>query len=221
MTILLADIFGSPNIGVYCFACEGWAAVPAGTPSNKKKKFSDCLGVDVCEVDVGGSSLLGIMLAGNRNGIAVPDTIHDYELKIMKKSSPANIEILTDKRNALGNLILANNKGAVVDSSFSTSTIEKLEDLLQVEVVKGHISDMPYVGSLAVSTDKGVITHPSIGEDEKEIIQDVLKVKVEVSTVNGGVPFIRSGLLATGKGAVAGPLTVGKELMVISQMFEL
>jgi translation initiation factor 6 len=220
MTILQADIFGSPNIGVYCFACEGWAAVPAGTPQNKKKKFSDCLHVEVCEVNVAGSNLLGILLAGNTNGLAVPDIINNHELETIKKSTKSNIETLKDERNALGNLILANDHGAIVDPSFSTTTIRALEQLFQVEVVKGHISGFPYVGSLGVATNKGAIIHPLIRDDEKETLEEVLKVPIEPSTVNGGVPFIRSGLLATSLGVVTGPLTVGNELMVISRMME-
>jgi len=221
MAIISADIFGSPNIGVYCFACEGWAAVPAGTPPNKRKKFRDCLGVEIAEVNIAGSTLLGIMLAGNKNGLALPHIVYDHELETMKKSTQMNVAIIEDKRDALGNLILVNDYGAVVDPSFPTSTIQKLEELFQVEVVRGRISGLPYVGSLAVATNKGAITNPSILYDEKEVIRDVLKVQIEPSTVNGGVPFIRSGLLATSHGAVTGPLTVGKELMVISQVMEL
>jgi translation initiation factor 6 len=109
----------------------------------------------------------------------------------------------------------------LVDPTFSNSIIKKLEDLLQVEVVRGQISNLSYVGSLALATNKGVITHPLIRNNEREVIKNVLKVDVEPSTVNGGVPFIRSGLLATSRGAVTGPLTVGKELMTISQIMEL
>ncbi len=221
MTIIRADIFGSPNIGVYCFTCESWGAVPAGTPSQKRNSFAECLKVEVCEVSVSSSNLLGIFLAGNSNGLAIPRIISDYEFKTIKDSAHMNIEIIETEKTALGNLILANDHGALVDPTFSNSIIKKLEDLLQVEVVRGQISSFSYVGSLALATNKGVITHPLIRNNEREVIKDVLKVEVEPSTVNGGVPFIRSGLLATSRGAVTGPLTVGKELMAISQVMEL
>lgn len=221
MTVILADIFGSPNIGVYCFACESWGAVPAGTTSKKRNNFAECLEVDVCEVSVASSNLLGIFLAGNSNGLAVPKIISEYELKTIKKSTSLNIEIMETEKTALGNLILANDHGALVDPTFSNSIIKKLEDLLQVEVVRGQISNLSYVGSIALATNKGVITHPLIRNNEREVIKDVLKAEVEPCTVNGGVPFIRSGLLATSRGAVTGPLTVGKELMAISQVMEL
>lgn len=221
MAIILADIFGSPNIGVYCFACESWGAVPSGTPSKKKNNFAECLKVDICEVSVASSNLLGIFLAGNSNGLAVPRIIGDYEFKKIKESAPMNVEIIETDKTALGNLILTNDNGALVDPSFSNSTIKKLEDLLQIEVVRGQISNLSYVGSLGLATNKGVITHPLIRNNEREVIKDVLKSEVEPCTVNGGVPFIKSGLLATSRGAVTGPLTVGKELMAISQVMEL
>ncbi len=221
MAIIRADIFGSPNIGVYCFTCESWGAVPAGTPSKKRNNFAECLKVDVCEVSVASSNLLGILLAGNSNGLAVPRIIGDYEFETIKESAPMNIEVMETEKTALGNLILANDHGALVDPTFSNSIIKNLEDLLQVEVVRGQISNLSYVGSLALATNKGVITHPLIRNNEREVIKDVLKAEVEPCTVNGGVPFIRSGLLATSRGAVTGPLTVGKELMTISQIMEL
>ncbi|MEM4251627.1 MAG: translation initiation factor IF-6 [Candidatus Bathyarchaeia archaeon] len=220
-SIVRAGVLGSPRRGGCCVACGGGAGVPAGTPPGKRKKLGDCLKVDICETNIAGSSLLGVLLTGNTNGVALPHIVRDHELEAIRRTSPTNVEILRDERTALGNLILANDYGAIVDPSFSTSTIRRLEEILQVEVVRGHIAGLPYVGSLAVATNRGVITNPSITEDERRIIQDVLRVQVEPSTVNGGVAFIRSGLLATSHGAVTGPLTVGKELMAVSRVMGL
>jgi translation initiation factor 6 len=74
---------------------------------------------------------------------------------------------------------------------------------------------------MAVATNKGAIISPFAHDDEKDTVKDLLKVQIEPSTVNGGVPFVRSGLLATSHGAVIGPLTLGKELMAISQVMQL
>jgi len=43
-------------------------------------------------------------------------------------------------------------------------------------------------------------------------------VNVDLSTTNGGVPFVKSGILANSKGAVVGPLTRGAELMQITRV---
>ncbi|MGQ9543711.1 MAG: translation initiation factor IF-6 [Candidatus Bathyarchaeia archaeon] len=220
MTVIYSDIFGSPNIGVYCFACEGLAAVPTSTPKGKKRRIAECLKVDVCEVNIAGSNLLGIMLAGNSNGLALPHTVMDHELETLKETS-INIKTLKERKTALGNLILTNDYGAIVDPTFTDQTVKTLQEILQVEVVRGTIAGLPYVGSLGVATNKGVITHPMITSEEQKVISEVLKVKVEPCTVNGGVPYVKSGLLATSHGAVAGPLTQGKELMVISQTMNL
>ena len=58
MAIIFADIFGSPNIGVYCFTCESWGAVPAGTPSKKRINFAECLKVDICPLSTHSLSLI-------------------------------------------------------------------------------------------------------------------------------------------------------------------
>jgi translation initiation factor 6 len=86
-----------------------------------------------------------------------------------------------------------------------------------VEAVKGEVYGLPFVGSLVVATNKGAIAHPKITEQEREKIQEILQVPVSVGTVNGGVPYPKSGLLANSNGAIAGNLTSGPELMEISQ----
>jgi len=69
-----------------------------------------------------------------------------------------------------------------------------------------------------VATNKGVLAHPKTKEEEKKAIEEALKVPVELGTVNGGVPYIKSGLLANSRGVIAGSLTLGSELMAITQM---
>ena len=52
--------------------------------------------------------------------------------------------------------------------------------------------------------------------EELETIKDVLKIQMDVGTINGGIPFIRSGLLANDNGAVIGNMTTGPEILIIS-----
>jgi translation initiation factor 6 len=219
MPIGKIDVFGSPNIGVYCFANEVLAFVPIGLAKKKIEKFMEYLQVDVFTCEINESKLLGVFIASNSNGMVLPRVIKDYELKRIKSLSDLNIHVLRTKNTALGNCILVNDHGAIVDPSFSNSTIKKLEDVLGVEVVRGSICGLPYVGSLGVATNKGAIVHPLIKENEKKLIEDVLKVHVETGTINQGVPYIKSGLLVNAHGAIVGPLTTGAELLLISQMF--
>ena len=66
-------------------------------------------------------------------------------------------------------------------------------------------------------SNKGVLAHPLIREEEKRKIQEVLKVPVETGTINGGVPYVKMGIVANSKGAVVGTLTTGPELMAMTR----
>jgi translation initiation factor 6 len=221
LSIILADIFGSPNIGVYCFSNEILAIVPNETPRKHLKRFAECLGVEVCAASIGGSRLIGVLVAANSNGMVVPHITHDHEVKKIKSTVNINVEILREKVTAFGNMVLVNDFGAVVDPRLSARTIKRLSDVFGVEAVKSEISGLPYVGALAVATNKGVLTSPSIKESEKEVIQQTLKVPVHSGTVNSGVPYIKAGLLGNSKGAVAGYLTTGAELMAMTNALSL
>ena len=55
---------------------------------------------------------------------------------------------------------------------------------------------------------------------EQRVLGDVLKVPVDVGTVNGGVPYVGTGLLGNSYGAVAGLLTTGPEMFIIGQALD-
>ncbi len=221
LPVILDDIFGSPNIGVYGFSNEILCLVPLGLSPRKVQRFRDCLNVGVIQCSISGSNLIGALVCANSEGMLLPHTIRDYEIKAVKKATKLRVDILKVRWTALGNLILANDYGAVVDPRLPEPAVEKISKTLRVETVRGGIYSLPLVGSLAVASNKGAIVHPKIRETEKENIREALKVPVDTGTVNGGVPYPRSGLLVNSYGAIAGSLTSGPELMTISQTMNL
>ena len=140
-------------------------------------------------------------------------------MKILKDID-INIGVLDSKYTSLGNLVLANDKGAVVSPILPISSRKQISDLLDVEVVSTTIGRFSYIGSLATSNNNGVLTSPVIKDDEKIIIEDVLKAPLYTGTINGGVEFISSGVVVNDNGIVVGSATTGRELMMISQAFE-
>jgi translation initiation factor 6 len=124
------------------------------------------------------------------------------------------------KKTAYGNLVLANDKGAVVDPSFSKSEKKQISNTLGVEAIPGEIAGLPYVGSLAVTTNKGTLAHPGIKDKEKDLLEDVLKVPVEKGTVNCGIPYIGTGLIANSRAGVVGSLTTGPEMFIIENAID-
>ena len=215
MAVILADVFGSPNIGVYCFCNEKLAIVPPGLTAKKINDFSNALGVEVCKTTIGGSTLVGALTAGNSNGILVPHIIRDYEFDRINKFCKVNV--VETNWTALGNVILSNDFGAVIHPDAAEELRTYVKDELKVQAIDARINNLSFVGSLAIATNKGAILSPNTSTEEQAVIEEALHVDVDVSTTNGGVPFVKSGILANSKGAVVGPLTRGAELMQITR----
>ena len=55
--------------------------------------------------------------------------------------------------------------------------------------------------------------------EDIKIINNILGVKVEHATINGGLPFLSSGILVNNKAMVVGTLTNGPEIMMLTRAF--
>ena len=131
-----------------------------------------------------------------------------------------NITIMETRKTAYGNLVLANDHGAIVDPRLKSSDVQTISETLCVETVPSEIAGLPYVGSLAVATNKGVLAHPLLKESERKTLEDVLKVPVDVGTINCGIPYVGTGLIANSHAAVAGLLTTGPEMFIIGNALD-
>ena len=102
------DFQGDPNIGLFGLATDKYLIIPS------KIKDSEILGKNIINGQVAQTNLNGIFLAGNSNGLLVPNIINSLELKrIKEKLKDVKIKVLETKYTALGNLILCNDKGCI------------------------------------------------------------------------------------------------------------
>ena len=220
MAVYLFRIFGSTCVGVYALATDKVLILPRQVPDHRSQVLSDWLGVPVIKTNIGGSVLIGPLACGNSKGILLPHTLTDEEFRALRPLEEEGVRLgIMDITpvTAFGNLVLANDRGAVVHPRFGRRTMKAMEDVLDVEVVRGTIAGLPYVGSLARATNKGVLAHPDIRPDEKELVEDVLKAPVETGTVNSGVRMVSIGLIANDRAAIAGFATTGREMAVIGK----
>ncbi len=220
LTVYLSSIVGSPSIGVYSLATEDIVAIPVMVPQDKAQEYADWLKVPLIHTSISGSVLIGALVAANSNGMLVSNSIREEELVRIKEFFKGNITVMETKKTAYGNLVLTNDKGAVVDPRFKPNEIKKISDTLGVEVVPTEIAALPYVGSLATATNKGVLAHPLLKEEERKILESVFKVPVEVGTVNCGIPYVGTGLIANSHAAVAGSMTTGPEMFIIGNALD-
>jgi len=220
LTVYLSSIVGNSSISVYSLATENIVIIPRMVPKEKAQEFADWLKTKLVYSSIGGSVLAGALACANSNGMLLPNYIREEELTQIKSVFEGNITIMETKKTAYGNLVLTNDKGAVVDPRFKEKEIKQISETLGVEVVPTEIAGLPYVGSLAVATNKGVLAHPLLKDEERTILENVFKVPVDVGTVNCGVPYVGTGLLANSHAAVAGSMTTGPEMFIIGNALD-
>jgi len=116
-------------------------------------------------------------------------------------------------------LICANDKAAIVSPLMSKDNVKKIQDVLGVEAIQKKIAGYQQVGAMIVATSHGGIIHPETDERDIKTISNVLGVKIEAATINGGVPFVASGILANNHSIVVGRETNGPEIMMLTRAF--
>ena len=216
--IYLESFFGTAEVGLFAVPTESLCLVPPQLKPRQKRLIRDVLGVTVISTTLAGSILLSPMAVGNSNGILLSNMVLDEELKAIKrKVGDLNVDVIEGKYTAIGNLVLANDEAALASEILPRKVIKKIQDTLGVEVVTGKIAERSYVGSLAVVTNMGGIVFAEVTEEEEKKLSEIFKVEIIPGTVNNGVRFVRSGIIANSKGAIIGSMTTGPELMTISR----
>jgi len=209
MGIEQLDINGNSFIGVFCRANERILLYPPGLTDTSVKKMVTALDVEPVRMTVGGSTLLGSLLALNSKGAVVSNFIEVEEASCL---DGINIVKAPVKLNACGNNILCNDRAALVNPGYTKKFVQTMSDGLDVEVVRGSIAGIKTVGSASVAVNKGILVHPKATEEELSMMRDLFKVNVQIGTANYGSPMVGACMIANTKGAVVGSLSTGIEL---------
>ena len=211
------DVYRSPNVGLFVRTNNDTLLLPFGFAETKAKKLKEYLDVEkIIHVSIAGTRLMGPMTVMNNNGILLPSTVSDDEIRILKQTG-LNVDRLKSKFTAIGNLISANDKGAVVSNLFKGEADQNIKDILGVPIHTFSIGGYVQVGSMIVATNAGAIVHPIASDSEISRISEILQVEAEPATVNGGSPFLSSGIIANFSSVIVGNLTTGPELIMISR----
>jgi translation initiation factor 6 len=141
----------------------------------------------------------------------VPYLTSDDEVEFIKNALGVKVSRLSTNLTALGNIIVANDQGAVVHPKLRDVTMKSIESILGVKVTPSRVGGSGLVGSSAVATNKGALANPNATDEELDLLANVLGVPTSVGTVNRGVPYVKSGLIVNSKGAVVGDATTGPE----------
>ena len=211
------DVYRSPNLGLFLRTNNDILLLPFGFAETKAKKLKEYLDIEkIVHVSIAGTRLIGPMTVMNNNGILLPYTVSDDEIRNLKQTG-LNVDRLKSKFTAIGNLISANDKGAIVSNLFRGEAEQNIKDILGVPLQTFSIGGYVQVGSMIVATNAGAIVHPIANDSEISRISEILQVEAEPATVNGGSPFLSSGIIANFSSVIVGNLTTGPELIMISR----
>ncbi len=220
MSVEKAFYYGSPSVGVYVVATEKYALLASEAPDKFEETLRAALGVEVIRVTLNGSQLVGVFAVANSHGVVVTGYADEEEVMRLRRALGGSVEVtvLDVRESAVGNLILATDKAALVSPLLPRTSYKQIEDALDVEVVRGVVAGSPLVGSFAVATNRGVLVCPMASEDELDNLEQIFGVPADVGTVNRGSVFLRAGMVANSRGAVVGYDTTGPELLRIHRV---
>ena len=215
MALVQKDLFNSPYAGVFCATNDYLTLVPPGIPKDDMEELSEALGTKLEIITLGGSRVLGTLIAMNNSGILVSNIVTDLELEKFSKISKSydiSFGVLPDRSNAIGNNFLVNDSGGFSNERLGKRAKDKAEDILKVNLVSQSINDMDTLGMIGCITNKGGLYHPDISSFEKEKMEEVFQIELMEGTVNFGLPLVGAGIVANSNGAVCGRQSTGVEL---------
>ena len=210
MGLLATEVFGHNQVGVSLAIVGNVLFHPVGVTGLELEKIVSVLDVEPFALSIGGSNLLGSLMCGNSNGIAVADIASEEDVD--KLTSFGDVVVMEHGVNAAGNLLICTSKGALMSPLIPDEGVKLLSDVFKVPGVSTTIAGQEILGSLAAANNNGAILHPDVTVSEVEKIKHTLGVDVMVGTVGFGSPFLGAGITATDSGAIVNPVTTGPEL---------
>ncbi|MCK5661158.1 MAG: translation initiation factor IF-6 [Methanosarcinales archaeon] len=210
MVTHLVSIEHNSVIGVFATCTENVALIPNSVEESTAALLREELQVDTVPTEICNGSIIGSLVTGNSKGFVV--SWHTFDSEIAKLAEYGNVARLPSNINAAGNVILANDRTALVHQSLSDKAVNVISDTMDVDVHKGTIGGLNTVGMAGFATNNGVLVHPKVTDAEIKMLERIFDLPIGVGSVNFGSPLVGSGILANSKGYVAGKDTTGIEL---------
>ncbi|MFP4655985.1 MAG: translation initiation factor IF-6 [Candidatus Woesearchaeota archaeon] len=209
--VAIMSFNNNPNIGLYAFTTDQICLVGEEVSDDQMDVLKDVLDVPVHRIRIAGTSLIGVFCAGNSSKLLVPYIIQEEEEEELRKLGITYSKI-SSKLTALGNIISANDHGAIVTPDFSDREIKEISEALGTTVKKGKISELNNMGSCLKVNNIGGVAHSGISTAEIRFIEDTMRIEIVDGTINMGSPYVSSGIIANSKGFVAGAQSAGPEI---------
>lgn len=210
MPIVRVNFDHLPFLGVLALATDKIALLSRRF-SAREKVVLDALGVRAVRASINKSPLIGVLAAGNSNGLVASKLLEAEEERFLNELG-IKVARVPGKYTAMGNMVLANDKGALVSPDLSAEALALIGETLDVPTERGRVAGIKNVGAAGVATNKGVLVHPDASAEEIEIVKSVLGAPVDIGTACGGVRYTGVCMIANSNGTLVGETTTGPEL---------
>lgn len=210
------DIVGNPNIGVFILATDDLAIVPYNLLDEKIEVIKETLDVDVVKSSISGCSLIGSLAVANSNGMVVSPHVLDREIEQFKELG-INVATVPGQYTALGNIVAANDKGAIVSPFLSKDAIHVIEETLDVNVESTSMVGSDIIGSLIQVTNKGFLISSQAVKSEINFAQEVFGVEGDIGTVGRGISLVGACSIANSNGAIVAKDSTGPEMARVEE----
>ncbi len=207
----VGNYYGNPWLGLLIKTNDKISLVPLDCPEKLCNKIQEILKTEIIKTSIAQTNLLGIYTVMNSNGIVVPNLTEKKEIERLRESE-LNVYVSKDRHNALGNNMVINQNGGLINEEIENDEKKRIEEVLGIELVKRKIAEYQTVGSCCISNNKGFLTHYKTKPEEMEEIASILKVRGSKGTVNLGTGFVSIGMIANDNGYLAGEKTSAYEL---------
>ena len=210
------DIVGNPNVGVFITATDNLAIVPYNLLDERVEIIKETLDVEVIKSSISGSSLIGSLSVANSNGIVVSPHVLDREVKQFRDIG-LNVATLPGQYTAVGNIVAANDKGAIASPFLEDEAIQVLEETLDVDVRASHIVGSDIIGSLIKVTNKGFLVSSNALQSEVNFAREVFGVEGDIGTVGRGIPLVGACIIGNSEGAIVAKDSTGPEMARVEE----
>lgn len=213
------NLFSTEMLGVFAQASNRYVVIPESY-LRSYAPFFEKHGLRVLALGLGGISAVGIMVSLNDNGIVLPYNADEEDVR-RAKTLGLNVCVSRARTNALGNLVITNNRVGFASPRLSTATVKTVEEALDVELIRMSVAGIVTVGSVLSLNNKGFAVHPEASDEEVDTIKRVTGLDGSRTTINGGYPYIRSGIIYNDTIALVGDRTTGIEMAEIERALAL
>ncbi len=221
MRTLMTSFHGNPNIGLFAYVAtrDGKEICLLGErlSLHGEQELAETMQAEIRHLTAAGTPMPGVFFAGNAAALLVPGIIFPKERTELERLG-LPVTLFETQLTCLGNNLLVNDHGCLVNPEFTDEEIARLRALLKVPVKRITIAGLDTPGACVVlHGNKGVI-HRDAEPHEIEMVRDTLRLEaVEPASVNLGSPYLKAGIIAGRNGLVVGDQSGGPEVVHLEE----